>query len=182
MESEFQQHHFLLHDHQHQRPRNSGLIRYQSAPSSYFSSFGESIEEFLDRPTSPETERILSGFLQTTDTSNNVDSFLHHTFNSDGTEKKPPEVKTEEEETEIPVTVTAMEVVSGEISVNPEESIGYVASVSRSLGQNKRPREKDDRTPVNNLARHNSSPAGLFSSIDVETGLSLFFLVLEVKF
>lgn len=179
MESEFQQHHFLIHhDHQHQRPRNSGLIRYQSAPSSYFSSFGESIEEFLDRPTSPETERILSGFLQTTDTSNNVDSFLHHTFNSDGTEKKPPEVKTEEEETEIPVTATAMEEVGDvEISVT-SDSIGY----ARNLGQNKRPRERDDRTPANNLARHNSSPAGLFSSIDVETGLNHFFLILEVKF
>ncbi|EOA37989.1 hypothetical protein CARUB_v10009458mg [Capsella rubella] len=168
MESEFQQHHFLIHqhDHQHQRPRNSGLIRYQSAPSSYFSSFGESIEEFLDRPTSPETERILSGFLQTTDTSNNVDSFLHHAFNSDGTEKKPLEVKTEEEESiEIPVTAaTAMNV--GDVEI-PGDSY---ALVSRNLGRNKRPREKDDRTPpVNNLARHNSSPAGLFSSIDVET-------------
>lgn len=171
MESEFQQHHFLLHDHQHQRQRNSGLIRYQSAPSSYFSSFEnrESIEEFLDRPTSPETERILSGFLQTTDTSNNVDSFLHHTFsrqNSGGTttEKKTPEVKTEEEE-EIDVPATAMEVVGDvEIPVASE-------SIPRNLGQNKRPREKDDRAPpANNLARHNSSPAGLFSSIDVETG------------
>ncbi|XP_010479574.1 PREDICTED: transcription factor bHLH122-like [Camelina sativa] len=166
MESEFQQHHFLIHhqqhdhQHQHQRPRNSGLIRYQSAPSSYFSNFGESIEEFLDRPTSPETERILSGFLQTTDTSNNVDSFLHHAFNSDGTEKKPPppEVKTEEgEDTEIP----AMEVGDVEIPVTSD---------SRNLSQNKK-RPRDDRTPppVNNLARHNSSPAGLFSSIDVET-------------
>ncbi|CAH2036381.1 unnamed protein product [Thlaspi arvense] len=173
MESEFQQHHFLLHDHQHQRPRNSGLIRYQSAPSSYFSSFGEgeSIEEFLDRPTSPETERILSGFLQTTDTSNNVDSFLHHTFsgqNSDGTEKKPPEVKTEV----VDIPATAMEVVGGDVgrvvtSVAPD-SIGY-ASVVRNLGQNKRPRENNDRTPASNLARHNSSPAGLFSSVDVET-------------
>ncbi|XP_010500685.1 PREDICTED: transcription factor bHLH122-like [Camelina sativa] len=171
MESEFQQQHFLIHhqqhDHQHQRPRNSGLIRYQSAPSSYFSSFGESIEEFLDRPTSPETERILSGFLQTTDTSNNVDSFLHHAFNSDGTEKKPPpEVKTEkeeEEETEIPVTAMEVEIPVG------SDSIGY-ASVSRNLSQNKK-RPRDDRTPppASNLARHNSSPAGLFSSIDVET-------------
>uniref|UniRef100_A0A1J3J855 BHLH domain-containing protein n=1 Tax=Noccaea caerulescens TaxID=107243 RepID=A0A1J3J855_NOCCA len=175
MESEFQQHHFLLHDHQHQRPRNSGLIRYQSAPSSYFSSFRdrESIEDFLDRPTSPETERILSGFLQTTDTSNNVDSFLHHTFsrqNSGGTtEKKPLEVKTEEE-TEIAIPATAMEVVVGDVvgGVVAPESTGY-ASVVRSLGQNKRPREKDDRAPANNLARHNSSPAGLFSSINVET-------------
>ncbi|KAL1207117.1 Transcription factor [Cardamine amara subsp. amara] len=162
MESEFQQHHFHLHDHQHQRQRNSGLIRYQSAPSSYFSSFGESIEEFLDRPTSPETERILSGFLQTTDTGNNVDSFLHHTFNSEETDKK---VKTEE--MDIPVVAAA---VVGESSVANDESIGY-ASVCRNLGQNNRPREKDDHRnpPVNNLARHNSSPAGLFSSIDVET-------------
>ncbi|KAJ0242201.1 Transcription factor bHLH122 [Hirschfeldia incana] len=169
MESEFQQHHFLLHDHQQQHqsrpPRTSGLARYQSAPSSYFSSFGESIEEFLDRPTSPETERILSGFLQTTDTSNNVDSFLHHTF-SETEEKKPPEVKTEEE-VDIPATA-AMEVAA---EMAPDSS-GY-ASVVRSLGQNnKRPRERDDRTPpANNLARHNSSPAGLFSSIDVETAV-----------
>lgn len=165
MESEFQQHHFLLHDHQqHQRPpRTSGLVRYQSAPSSYFSSFGESIEEFLDRPTSPETERILSGFLQTTDTSNNVDSFLHHTF-SETEEKKPPEVKTEEETTEMEVVAVG----GGEVSVG-QEPVGY-ASVVQNLGRNnKRPRERDDRTPANNLARHNSSPAGLFSSIDVET-------------
>lgn len=59
--------------------------------------------------------------------------------------------------------IPAMEV--GEMA--PPVSTGY-ASVVRSLGQNKRPR--DDRTPASNLARHNSSPAGLFSSIDVETG------------
>ncbi|KAL0722838.1 hypothetical protein Bca4012_037437 [Brassica carinata] len=170
MESEFQQHHFLLHDHhQHQRSRNSGVARYQSAPSSFFSSFGdrESIEDFLDRPTSPETERILSGFLQTTDTGNNVDSFVHQTFSgqeSGGRDKKQPEVKTEEE-TEVDIPATAMEVI--EIPMAPD-STGY-ASVVRSLGQNKRPREKDDRPPPNNLARHNSSPAGLFSSVDVET-------------
>lgn len=58
--------------------------------------------------------------------------------------------------------IPAMEV--GEMA--PPVSTGY-ASVVRSLGQNKRPR--DDRTPASNLARHNSSPAGLFSSIDVET-------------
>lgn len=64
-----------------------------------------------------------------------------------------------------------MEVVvgGGEVSVG-QEPVGY-ASVVQNLGRNnKRPRERDDRTPANNLARHNSSPVGLFSSIDVETG------------
>lgn len=72
-----------------------------------------------------------------------------------------------EETTEVD-DIPAMDVV--EIPAAPGSS-GY-ASVVRSLGQNnKRPRERDDRTPpANNLARHNSSPAGLFSSIDVETG------------
>ncbi|CAN8289042.1 unnamed protein product [Cochlearia groenlandica] len=48
------------------------------------------------------------------------------------------------------------------------DSDGY-DSVVRSLGQNKRQRETSDRSPASNLARHNSSPAGLFSSVNVET-------------
>ncbi|CAN8288320.1 unnamed protein product [Cochlearia groenlandica] len=168
MESEFHQKHFHhLHQRQNQiRQRSSsGLVRYQSAPTSYFSSFNnnrESIEEFLDRPTSPETERILSGFLQTTDTSHNVDSFLHHAFSDDGDggDKPPPlqVVKTEEEIDFPPATTRKMEVDSG----------GY-DGVVRRLGQNKRSRDTSDLSPANNLSRRNSSPAGLFSSIDVET-------------
>ncbi|CAN8303047.1 unnamed protein product [Cochlearia groenlandica] len=154
MESEFQQHNFNLYDH-HRRRNSATLTRYQSAPSSYFSSFGESIEEFLDRPTSPETERILSGFIETT-----VDTFLHRGFTGES-EKKSMEVKTEED---LDSTATAeMDVAVVE---NPR-SIGYVPI--------KRRREKDDRNipetaaTASNLTRHNSSPAGMFSSIDVET-------------
>ncbi|KAF2317723.1 hypothetical protein GH714_039671 [Hevea brasiliensis] len=44
---------------------NSGLTRYQSAPGSYFCGFldRELCEELLNRPTSPETERIFARFL-----------------------------------------------------------------------------------------------------------------------
>lgn len=81
MESDLQQHHHHIHDIQpqlHQRQLNTGLTRYQSAPSSYFSSFLESCEDFLNRPSSPETERIFARFLSnanenTDDTTNNND-------------------------------------------------------------------------------------------------------------
>ncbi|KAJ9164391.1 hypothetical protein P3X46_023971 [Hevea brasiliensis] len=70
MESDLQHHHHFLHDHQqhqqhHQKQMNSGLTRYQSAPGSYFCGFldRELCEEFLNRPTSPETERIFARFL-----------------------------------------------------------------------------------------------------------------------
>ncbi|WCJ36941.1 basic helix-loop-helix (bHLH) DNA-binding superfamily protein [Euphorbia peplus] len=49
----------------HQKQMNSGLTRYQSAPSSYFSNIldRDFCEEFLNRPTSPETEGIFARFL-----------------------------------------------------------------------------------------------------------------------
>lgn len=58
MESDLQQHH-------HQNQMNSGLSRYRSAPSSYFANIidREFCEEFLNRPPSPETERIFARFI-----------------------------------------------------------------------------------------------------------------------
>ncbi|XP_009379429.2 transcription factor bHLH122 isoform X1 [Pyrus x bretschneideri] len=59
MESDLQQH------HKPQQHMNSGLMRYRSAPSSYFTNIldSELYEPFFNRPSSPETERILSRFL-----------------------------------------------------------------------------------------------------------------------
>ncbi|PKI34749.1 transcription factor bHLH122-like [Punica granatum] len=50
---------------QNQQQTNPGLTRYRSAPSSYFTNLleREFYDEFLNRPTSPETERILSGLM-----------------------------------------------------------------------------------------------------------------------
>ncbi|PSR90217.1 Transcription factor bHLH130 like [Actinidia chinensis var. chinensis] len=61
-----------LHHHQQQQPMSSGLMRYRSAPSSYFESLinssgvggGENCDEFLNpRHSSPETERFFSKFM-----------------------------------------------------------------------------------------------------------------------
>ncbi|KAJ8759614.1 hypothetical protein K2173_008795 [Erythroxylum novogranatense] len=51
---------------QHRYHLNSGLTRYQSVPSSYFSSFLDGVdsgEDFMNRPHSPETQRIFSRLL-----------------------------------------------------------------------------------------------------------------------
>uniref|UniRef100_A0A2P2JZ54 Basic helix-loop-helix family protein n=1 Tax=Rhizophora mucronata TaxID=61149 RepID=A0A2P2JZ54_RHIMU len=71
MEPDLQQPHPSLHHHRQHQPYNqkqgtsSGLTRYQSAPSSFFSSFldRDLCEGFLNRPSSPETERIFAKFL-----------------------------------------------------------------------------------------------------------------------
>ncbi|CAL5352508.1 hypothetical protein CsSME_00040254 [Camellia sinensis var. sinensis] len=57
---------------QQQQPiRNSGLVRYRSAPSSYFARLvntggggGENCDQFVNpRPSSPETDQIFAGFM-----------------------------------------------------------------------------------------------------------------------
>lgn len=64
MESDLHQFH-QRQDQIEQKPMTSGLTRYQSAPSSYFSSYMEKdfADDFLNRPSSPETERIFARFL-----------------------------------------------------------------------------------------------------------------------
>ncbi|XP_052179979.1 transcription factor bHLH128-like [Diospyros lotus] len=60
------------HHQQQQQPMSSGLMRYRSAPSSYFTNLincsfgggGGNCDEFMNpRPSSPETERIFARFM-----------------------------------------------------------------------------------------------------------------------
>ncbi|KAJ4847017.1 hypothetical protein Tsubulata_006959 [Turnera subulata] len=79
MESDLQyQHHFLQGHYQPQKQMNSGLTRYQSAPSTYFSSIldRDFCEDFLTKPSSPETERILTRFLASSE--GNTGNTPHH--------------------------------------------------------------------------------------------------------
>lgn len=61
-----QHHHQYLHHSHHPPPGNPGLSRFRSAPSCFFTNILESVlerefcEDFLNRPSSPETGRILS--------------------------------------------------------------------------------------------------------------------------
>ena len=60
MESDLQQQHLKPQQHV-----NSSLLRYRSAPSSYFANHldTEFNEPFFNRAPSPETERILARFM-----------------------------------------------------------------------------------------------------------------------
>lgn len=52
-------------EQQQQQTTNPGLMRYRSAPSSYFTNLLERdfFDEILHQPSSPETERILRGLM-----------------------------------------------------------------------------------------------------------------------
>jgi hypothetical protein len=68
MESDLQQHHHNFNEHQAQHQQNqmnSGLTRYRSAPSSYFSNIidRELCEQFFSWPMRPETEKIFAQFM-----------------------------------------------------------------------------------------------------------------------
>nr|WAK86084.1 transcription factor bHLH38 [Nothapodytes nimmoniana] len=78
MDRDLQRHQRQTHLQQKHQPMNSGLTRYRSAPSSYFSNFiesisrdggygGEDLEQFLNpRAVSPATERIFMRFMSNT--------------------------------------------------------------------------------------------------------------------
>jgi len=179
-------------DH-HQQPTNSGLTRYRSAPSSYFSSIidREFYEHVFNRPSSPETERMLTRFV------NSLGGGDADAADADAEDALP---------TQNPSTVVA---VKEEVNQQPKdmplppinnESLvlqqhqqqqsninNYGSSAPQNFYQNTgRPplpnQMETGRRTASNLIRHGSSPAGLFSNINIETGMSNFISFLFLLF
>lgn len=180
MESDLQQHH-LFHDHpQHQQRMNSGLMRYRSAPSSYFSSAmdREFCDQFFDRPSSPETERIFARFMNTEN-------------GADDAEKVS--LSETDQKTQFPTTSTNNE--TGVLQQQQQSNLNNYSSASQSIyqtsakpplpnqslpsgnegsnystGMNRIPQMRTGSVSNSNLIRHSSSPAGLFASINTDSG------------
>ncbi|KAF2311997.1 hypothetical protein GH714_027709 [Hevea brasiliensis] len=168
---------------------NSGLMRYQSAPSSYFTGFLDrgSCEEFLDRPTSPETERIFARFLDSS--GGNTENMSKQNF---GVIKQDSPVR------EAGAQVNQQAQIMGSMNNNDtmlhqqqqqQSNFSYAASQSvyqnqsrpplpdhnsgsgmdyrmvTSMGMERLPQMKSSSS---NLVRHSSSPAGLFSNLNIE--------------
>ncbi|XP_010536058.1 PREDICTED: transcription factor bHLH122 [Tarenaya hassleriana] len=172
MESDFQHTRYHLRDNHHKQP-NSGLTRYQSAPSSYFSSFldaGDGVgDEFLFRPPSPETERIFQKFLESTEELT-----------------EPMEVKLEREEQAPlpppppipqlqPEKHNSFQGFHQQQMQNQKQGeipgMGFGAAATASAGMKRLPPQPPSAAAaadVSSLIRHSSSPAGLFNSINVE--------------
>ncbi|XP_038700558.1 transcription factor bHLH122-like [Tripterygium wilfordii] len=181
-----------LRDYQpqiHQKQMNSGLARYQSAPSTYFSGF---IDEILNRPSSPETERLFERLLSSTD--NNTDNDT-----SDQSQNQIiPSIKREssnEAAKELEQQTQFMESMSNKAAamIEPQQSNysptpqGFYQSQSRPPLPDQNPGYQGmdpmgiDRFPPmkvagggnSNLIRHSSSPAGLFADINIENGYAV---------
>ncbi|XP_038726279.1 transcription factor bHLH122-like isoform X2 [Tripterygium wilfordii] len=195
MESDLRYQHPQLPDYQpqiHQKQMSSGLTRYQSAPSTYFSGF---IDEILNRPSSPETERIFARFLSSTD--NNTDNDTsdqnqNKSVHSIKRESPNEAVKELEQQTQFMESMSNKAVAMIEPHQHQQSnysptSQGFYQSQSRPPLPDPNPRYRGmdprgiDRFPPmevaragnSNLIRHSSSPAGLFADINIENGYAV---------
>ncbi|WJX51743.1 hypothetical protein P8452_37910 [Trifolium repens] len=203
MESDLQQHPTMFLDHQnhHQQQMNSGLTRFKSAPSSYFSNIidKEFYEHLFNRPSSPETERVFARFMNSLSGSGSggaggggdaesvavsasvpvVDDSL--TQNLSTVQQQLPIVK--EEIDQQSQTMSSMNNNNNEtmdlqqLQRTQSNMNSYGSSVPQNFYQSSgRPplpnQMKTGRGNCSNLIRHGSSPAGLFSNINIETGFA----------
>ncbi|GKU94081.1 hypothetical protein SLEP1_g7616 [Rubroshorea leprosula] len=197
MESDFQHHpHNLLDNcqqHQNQKPINSGLTRYQSAPGSLFSSLldRDFCEEFFNRPSSPETERIFARFLSSSSGASgaNTENF------SDAARQNSPEKVVEvkvEPQTQMMASMKSetgvMQLQQGNYSSasqnfyqsqrrqslhNQNSSSAMECTMASSIGMDRSPPMKTGGGGNSSLIRHSSSPAGLFANLHVDHGYAV---------
>ncbi|KAI4373680.1 hypothetical protein MLD38_011781 [Melastoma candidum] len=145
---------------QQQQPQSqmgSGLTRFRSAPSSFLTDLldRDYCEEYFNRPTSPETERILVKFTS----GEEGGSLLPH-------RGEEPEMKPDARDFAL-----------------PQQLHGQGQGCYQSQGSSSQrhyPRSRFDGTipvgtdrfaqakPGPSLTRHSSSPAGLFADIDID--------------
>ncbi|XP_062083981.1 transcription factor bHLH130-like [Humulus lupulus] len=185
-----------LHHPQQQMGSSSGLMRYRSAPSSYFTNIldREFCQQFFNRPSSPETERIFARFMNSDDGGAGDDG-----GGSLGglAETTPQKLSSETAQF---VTSTAMSnepaggVAGAVLPPQPPQqptNLSSYSSASPSFYQsqskpplpiqnlassneasayvNHFPAMRTGGVNNSNLIRHSSSPAGLFASIDIES-------------
>ncbi|KAK8513443.1 hypothetical protein V6N12_052631 [Hibiscus sabdariffa] len=179
MESDLQHyhHHFVDYHHQHQhnqRQMNSGLTRYQSAPSSYFSNIldRDFCLEILNRPSSPETERIVARFLSGGDDNDAAGSGDANTEQNlcTVTPSSPVRETTVKMESQTPL----------DNQTGQQQQQANYTSVPQNLYQSQPQQYLVNQQPCSavggggggggksNLVRHSSSPAGWFSKINME--------------
>ncbi|KAG5227628.1 transcription factor bHLH [Salix suchowensis] len=184
------QHHFLRGHNEsqqsHQKQMNSGLTRYQSAPSSFFSSIMDRdfCEEFLNRPASPETERVYARFLASS--GGNTENLS----SQDLCEIKQDSPEAVSQINQQPQMMDAMKNLNCDTRLqqqsNYSASQGFYQNQSKpplpdqksgseinyrsmnSMGMERLPSMKTNSSNNSNLVRHSSSPAGLFSDINIE--------------
>lgn len=187
MESDLQRHHHNFHNHQNQHQQNqmnSGLTRYHSAPSSYFSSIidREFSEQFFNRPSSPETERIFARFM----TSGGTDDDVSEVEAKEANRQQLPQFMAPVNNEEAAVLQQQSNYVSASQnfyqspSRQPLPNQGLYSSVeagSYTMGMDRiLPQMKMGVGNNSSLVRHSSLPVGSFSHINAENSTYLLYL------
>ncbi|KAK7858778.1 transcription factor bhlh122 [Quercus suber] len=160
----------------HQNQMNSGLTRYRSAPSSYFANIidREFCEEFFNRPSSPETERILTRFIAGSGGGGNGGTEVTNTSEVAATEASSQQTQfMASMNNEAAGVLQQQQSNYGSASQNfyqgpprpplPNSSV----EGSYSMGLDRLPQMKTGGGNNSSLIRHSSSPAGLFANINV---------------
>lgn len=166
---------------QQQSQMGSGLTRFRSAPSSFFANLLDKnfCEDILNRPSSPETERIL------------VRLMSGDSGGGDGGSPLPQRVEEPEMKAEARDFVPSQQQgqgyyqrQSGSSQQQQQPDVG-----NRDLGFGGTSQAGMDRfgqsKQGSSLTRHSSSPAGLFADINIdESGMemeSVFFIERKLK-
>ncbi|GMN26444.1 hypothetical protein TIFTF001_001309 [Ficus carica] len=184
--SDLQQH--PHHHYNQQQQMNSGLIRYRSAPSSYFSDMmdREFCQQFFNRPSSPETERIFARFMTSGSRTEAEDSQKVATMSNNNDNNNDNNDDDDDNNNNETVVLQNQQQQSTNIN-NYSSSSGFYHSSSKPplpnlvpssgnnedsypIGMNQFPPMRTGGVSNSNLIRHSSSPAGLFASINLDTG------------
>lgn len=184
---------------------SSGLTRYRSAPSSYFSNIidREFYEHVFNRPSSPETERVFSRFVNSLN-SEEEDS-LHHKLSTDSSSSAAVKEEVNQQDqgiNEEHVAVAALQQSNNNINnYNNNNNNNYSASHNFYQSSSSKPPLPNQNPNLpsameqgsfsmglrhsgnnSNLTRHSSSPAGLFSQINIENGMSYILYPMFIYF
>ncbi|KEH39469.1 transcription factor bHLH122-like protein [Medicago truncatula] len=179
-----------LHQQQQPQVNSSGLTRFKSAPSSYFNNIidREFYEHVFNKPSSPETERVFSRFINSFGSD---DDLLAQKISVDSTVKEEEEVNINQQQQQQDqglASINNEHVVHQQSNYNnsvpsshgfyqssmmpplPNQNVSSGLDGSFSMGVNRLQQVKNHGGNNSNLIRHSSSPAGLFSQINIENG------------
>ncbi|XP_030526719.1 transcription factor bHLH122-like isoform X2 [Rhodamnia argentea] len=164
MESDLQQQpgifssNYQPQQHNNQPGNNSGLSRFRSAPSSYFKNLLDSCEDFLNRPSSPETEQIFAHLMSSSASGGGGGG------NVFGSMKTEADVL-QQEQSNFSSAAASQNFYQGSSQLQ-NQSMEY--KVVGSMGMDRSPSMKTGSNNSSNLIRQSSSPAGLFSNINID--------------
>lgn len=192
---------------------SSGLTRYRSAPSTYFNNIidREFYEHIFNRPSSPETERVFSRFMNSIGDGDGdgvggggdataAEDSLTQNFSPDSAVKE--EIINQQDQ-QVMSSMNNETLVWKEEEQQQHSNINNYSSASThnfyqsssrpplpnqnlnsgmegtySVGVNRLQQMKKTGTGNHsNLIRHSSSPAGLFSQINIENGMFYFLFI-----